>query len=278
MQTAAKSVPLFIAGRFFGGLGVGGNSCIIPIYLAEWFVRSSIQNPAGSLMVLSSSPKKFRGAIIATYQWAITIGLLLAAIVTNSTQDRPGSSAYLIPIALQFFWGLVLGVGTYFLPESYRWLIKVGRRNDAATSLARFAGQSPTSLKVVAELDEITRNLDEERAHGLHSYLDCFRLTKNKMRLRTVTGILIQCFQQLTGSKWSLMVTIILNLILEFGSQFHFLLWHHILQKLRYPGPLHHSHRNQRRQCRNDHPRNIWCRALRSTPSLARRCHWHVPL
>jgi SP family sugar:H+ symporter-like MFS transporter len=43
MQTAAKSIPLFTVGRFFGGLGVGGNSCVIPIYLAEWFVPSSIQ-------------------------------------------------------------------------------------------------------------------------------------------------------------------------------------------------------------------------------------------
>ena len=151
-------------------------------------------------MILSSSPKKYRGAIIATYQWAITIGLLLAAIVTNSTRNRPAASSYLIPIALQFVWGLVLGVGTYFLPESHRYLIKAGNRKDAAISLARFTGKSPTSFEVVAELDEITKNLDEEKALGLHTYLDCFRPTGNKMRLRTVTGILIQCFQQLTGS------------------------------------------------------------------------------
>src|SRR5258705_1214457 len=104
MQTAAKAIPLFTVGRFFGGVGVGGNSCIIPIYIAEWYPHSLIQNPTGSLMILSSSPKKYRGSIVATYQWAITFGLLLAAIVTNSTQNRPDSSAYLIPIALQFVW------------------------------------------------------------------------------------------------------------------------------------------------------------------------------
>jgi hypothetical protein len=48
MQTAAKNLPLLTVGRFFGGLGVGGNSCVIPIYLAEWFVHVSNQNSCAS--------------------------------------------------------------------------------------------------------------------------------------------------------------------------------------------------------------------------------------
>lgn len=162
-------------------------------------VRASLDS-IRSLLILSSSPKKYRGSVIATYQLGITIGLFLAAVVTNSTQNRPNSSAYLIPMALQFAWGFILAAGIFFLPESHRWLIKVGRRKDAANSLARLIDQSPSGIEVGAELDEISRNLDAERALGMHTYLDCFRSTKNKMRLRTVTGILIQCFQQLTGS------------------------------------------------------------------------------
>lgn len=74
MQTAAKSVPLFTAGRFFGGLGVGGNSCIIPIYLAEWFVHFSIQNQADPLMVLSKfaqevSWSRHRHISMGHYHW-----------------------------------------------------------------------------------------------------------------------------------------------------------------------------------------------------------------
>ena len=34
---------------------------------------------------------------------------------------------------------------------------------------------------------------------GESSYLDCFKFTHNKIFLRTMSGILIQAWQQLTG-------------------------------------------------------------------------------
>lgn len=54
---------------------------------------------------------------MAAYQWAITIGLLLAAIVSNATQNRPNHSAYRIPIGVQFAWAAILVGGMSFLPE-----------------------------------------------------------------------------------------------------------------------------------------------------------------
>jgi hypothetical protein len=54
---------------------------------------------------------------VATYQWAITIGLLIAAIVNNGTKNKDNASAYQIPIALQFVWALILAGGMFFLPE-----------------------------------------------------------------------------------------------------------------------------------------------------------------
>jgi hypothetical protein len=50
------------------------------------------------------APRKVRGAIVAGYQFAITIGLLLAACVVYSTQNRTDSGSYRIPIAIQFLW------------------------------------------------------------------------------------------------------------------------------------------------------------------------------
>lgn len=55
LQTAATAQPLFIAGRFFAGLGVGLVSAMIPLYQSE------------------TSPKWIRGAVVGAYQWAITI-------------------------------------------------------------------------------------------------------------------------------------------------------------------------------------------------------------
>lgn len=35
LQTAATAIPLFVAGRFFAGYGVGMISCLIPLYQSE---------------------------------------------------------------------------------------------------------------------------------------------------------------------------------------------------------------------------------------------------
>jgi hypothetical protein len=54
---------------------------------------------------------------VSGYQFCITIGLLLAAVVDNSTMNRMDSGSYRIPIAIQFAWALILGTGLFLLPE-----------------------------------------------------------------------------------------------------------------------------------------------------------------
>ncbi|KAG6902331.1 hypothetical protein C0995_001368 [Termitomyces sp. Mi166 len=192
MQTAATAIPLFVVGRVFAGLGVGLVSCLIPMYQSE------------------CSPKWIRGAIVSMYQWAITIGLLVAAIVNNFTQNRDNHSSYRIPIAIQFIWAAILSGGMLFLPESPRWLVKRGRDEDAAVSLSRVTGHKRTDPEVEVELEEIRANLQAELALGESSYLDCFRWTKNRIALRTLTGIFIQAWQQVSS----------INFIFYYGTTF----------------------------------------------------------
>lgn len=45
--------------------------------------------------------KWIRGAVVACYQWAITIGLLFAAVVVKFTKERPDATCYRIPIGLE---------------------------------------------------------------------------------------------------------------------------------------------------------------------------------
>jgi len=147
---------------------------------------------------------------VSTYQWAITIGLLVAAIINNFTQYRDNHKSYRIPIAIQFIWAAILAGGMILLPESPRWLIKRGRDADAAASLSRLTGYRTSDPEIEIELDEIRANLETELALGESSYLDCFKFTKNKIALRTITGITIQAWQQLTG----------INFIFYYGTTF----------------------------------------------------------
>lgn len=135
---------------------------------------------------------------------------MLASIVSNSTQNRPNHSAWRVPIAIQFVWAAILAIGMFFLPESPRYLIKKGNEQGAAQSLARLLGTSPNDPEVAAELNEIRANLRAEEEIGESSYADCFKFTHNKLFLRTMTGIWIQGWQQLTG----------INFIFYYGTTF----------------------------------------------------------
>ena len=111
---------------------------------------------------------------------------------------------------MQFIWGLVLAVGMILLPESPRWLIKKDRDADAARALSRLISLPPDHPELQSELDQIRLSYQQELEIGDSSYLDCFRPSHNKILLRTLTGIFIQAFQQLTG----------INFIIYYGTVF----------------------------------------------------------
>ncbi|PSR90323.1 high-affinity glucose transporter [Coniella lustricola] len=189
LQTAATALPLFIAGRFFAGFGVGLISALVPLYQSE------------------TAPKWIRGAIVGAYQFAITVGLLLAAVANNGTARRQDTGSYRIPIAIQFAWAIILIGGMLILPETPRYLIKRGRHDKAARSLGRLRRLPVDHPSVQAELAEVRANYDYEMSLGKASYIDCFR---GGMLKRQLTGMGVQALQQLTG----------INFIFYYGTQY----------------------------------------------------------
>jgi MFS transporter, SP family, sugar:H+ symporter len=180
-QTAATEIALFVVGRVVAGLGVGLVSCLVPMYQSE------------------CSPKWIRGAVVSCYQWAITIGLLLAACANQGEKDKPDAAGYRWVIAIQFFWAAILCGGMFFLPESPRYLIKKNRPEQARISLGRVLRADVDSAEVKAEFEEIEANLRHEQSLGQTSYIDCFRNGPGHNRARVLTGIFLQAWQQLTG-------------------------------------------------------------------------------
>ena len=83
IQVAATNVAALTVGRFIAGLGVGCVSAINILYMSE------------------VAPRKVRGAIVSCYQFAITIGIMLASCVGYATSELKNTGAFRIPIALQ---------------------------------------------------------------------------------------------------------------------------------------------------------------------------------
>merc|ERR1712093_86883 len=190
-QTGGTTLPTFVVGRVFAGLGVGGTSCLVPMYQSE------------------CAPKSIRGAIVGAYQWMITIGLLIAAVVVDQTKNRNDLGSYAIPIGIQFAWAIILATGLALLPESPRFLIAAGKDEAAQRSLARILAAAPDSDVVAEQYAEIAASVHHVRSLSSTSYIDCFRNT-NRNRLRTLTGISLQALQQLVG----------INFIFYYGTTF----------------------------------------------------------
>ncbi|KAJ7613654.1 general substrate transporter [Mycena polygramma] len=190
----------FVIGRLVAGAGVGFISAIIILYMSE------------------IAPKKVRGALVSGYQFAITIGILLANCVVYATQDKLTTASFRIPIGVQFAWALILGGGLMFLPESPRYWAAKGDIEKATVCLARVRDQPRDSDYVQDELAEIIANLEFERAHipavgYVQSWLACFHgsLFDGASNIRrTIVGTGLQCAQQFTG----------INFIFYFGTSF----------------------------------------------------------
>jgi len=189
LQTAATEQTMFILGRLFAGFGVGLISAQVPMYQSE------------------TLPKWIRGAVVGCYQLCITIGLFLASIVSYATKNRTDSGSYRIPLAIQFAWGLILCGGLLFLPETPRYLIKVGKDTKALKALVWLRRLPENDPHVLAELEDIKASYEYEKSLGSASYAECFR---GNMGKRTLTGITLQSLQQLVG----------INFIIYYGTSY----------------------------------------------------------
>jgi MFS family permease len=209
---SVDALATIVAGRIIAGIGVGFESAIVILYMSEIvslpFAPTNSFPPFSryreSILTPVQCPKKVRGALVAGYQFCITIGILLASVVVYATKDRSNTGAYRIPIGIQFAWGLVLGIGLMFLPDSPRYFVKRGWLERAADSLSRLRGQPVDSEYIQNELAEIVANEEYERSlipntGIIGSWAQCFKgslwVQKSNVR-RTILGTSMQMMQQ----------------------------------------------------------------------------------
>jgi SP family xylose:H+ symportor-like MFS transporter len=161
---------LFIAARFVAGIGVGMASMLSPMYIAE------------------IAPSKIRGRMVAVNQLTVVIGILITNLVNYSLRNH-GIDAWRWMVGLGVIPSALFLSGVVWLPESPRWLLKMGDRNKAETVLNKI-GDPDYVKETISSITNSIQNLTKV------SYADVF----NKSVLPAViVGIGLAVFQQFCG-------------------------------------------------------------------------------
>jgi SP family arabinose:H+ symporter-like MFS transporter len=179
----APDFNLLVTARLIGGIGVGMASVISPMYIAEF------------------APASSRGRMIAYYQLAITIGILLAyfsnALLLKLSQNnipgpflhwflqketwRPMFFVMSIPSAV--FIALLIKI-----PESPRWLFSINKKEKAGAILNATIG--PVAAR--KELDDINKAASKNSNRNRSVF-------GKSIRLPLLIGITLAILQQFCG-------------------------------------------------------------------------------
>src|SRR6516165_6219154 len=162
---------ILVAARLVLGLAIGVAAVTAPLYIAE------------------AAPLAIRGALVSTYQLAITFGILVSYL---SGLVITGDGDWRAMFALGAVPGILFLIGLIFLPESPRWLVLRGWTDKARSSLQHLRG---AGSPVEPELDEIVRTARAE-AGQKHSYAALLAPT---IRPALIVGMGLFFLQQLSG-------------------------------------------------------------------------------
>ncbi len=184
----APTIEWLILARWIGGLGVGISAMVCPLYISE------------------VSPTHLRGSMVTAFQFAITVGILVA-VLSNAAlfglAQKVGQHVqsgfwkwFLVDetwramFAVEMIPGLFYISMAFVLPESPRWLMKMGKTEQAQAILSRIfqngAEQEAQDIEETIALEEATQG----------RYAD---LLDGRYRRHLVVAILLAVFAQFSG-------------------------------------------------------------------------------
>ncbi len=158
----------FMVFRALTGVAIGGASVQAPMYITE------------------TAPASKRGGLVFLFQFAITVGILVAYGIDFWFASwlgnwRPMFAVAVIPAA-------ILGIGMFFMTDTPRWLASKGRWDEANDAMSRTAGaNTQQEMKLIRQRMEI-------EAHS--SWKELFR---KGVRLALLAAVGLAVFQQFVG-------------------------------------------------------------------------------
>lgn len=175
-----------LAGRVLAGVGVGGASMIVPIYISEL------------------APPAIRGRLVGIYEAGWQIGGLVGFWINYGISEtlKPSHSQWLIPFAVQLIPGGLLLIGSFFLRESPRWLYSVGRREEGLKNLCWIRNLPPTHIYLVEEVSAMESAIQAQQSSRFGmSFSSPFKAiaASRSIQWRFILGNLLFLFQNGSG-------------------------------------------------------------------------------
>ncbi|CAA7042664.1 unnamed protein product [Microthlaspi erraticum] len=165
----AKDTSFLYMGRLLEGFGVGIVSYTVPVYIAE------------------IAPQNMRGGLGSVNQLSVTIGIMLAYLLGLFVPWRILAVLGVLPMT-------ILIPGLFFIPESPRWLAKMGMTDDFETSLQVLRG---FETDITVEVNEIKRSVaSSSKRSSTVRFVD---LKRRRYYFPLLVGIGLLVLQQLVG-------------------------------------------------------------------------------
>ncbi len=168
----SHSMESLVCARFFLGIAIGTASFAVPLYIAE------------------ISPARVRGSLVSLFQLMVTIGILVSyfsdwifASETNPACWRPMFYVGVIP-------AVILLVGMFFMPESPRFLLSMGKEEEALAVLGKTEGSHASDV-----MTAIRAEIVKDRSND-SSWKDVFR---REWRFPLIIAVCIMFIQQFVG-------------------------------------------------------------------------------
>ncbi|NNE25671.1 MAG: sugar porter family MFS transporter [Saprospiraceae bacterium] len=155
--------------RFIGGLAVGASSVAAPIYISE------------------IAPKDTRGKLVASYQFNIVFGILLAFLSNFLISKYIDHNAWRWMLGIEVVPAIIYTLMVLGVPRSPRWLIaRLGNEAEARTVLEQILAPD--------KLDQTIQNIKQSLSEKEHQVFFSKRLRKP-----ITLAFLLAFFNQLSG-------------------------------------------------------------------------------
>lgn len=181
ITTAAFSIGQVIASRVIIGFGMGIFTSTCPVWLAE------------------SADAHTRAVMVAVELTSLIIGTAIAFWFDFGMSFVRQSVSWRLPFAFQMVFSFFALIMTIYLPDSPRWLLSKGKREEAVKVLALLRDLNETDEPVQAEVHDIEGALIFERENA-GSWASLFQKKDNSRALaRICVSSAAQAMQALSG-------------------------------------------------------------------------------